>query len=52
MNHWKTTESVTNEAEIIHFGGSICAELHPRWLASLINSSLCSWVEVPEHEVP
>lgn len=52
MNHWKTTGSVTNEAEIIHFGGYVCAELRFRWLASLISGSTCSLVELPEHEVP
>lgn len=51
MNHWKTTESVTNEAEIIHFGGYVCAELRFRWLASLISGSTCSLVEVRKHEV-
>lgn len=52
MNHWKTTGSVTNEAEIIHLGGCVCAELRFRWLASLISGSTCSLVELPEHEVP
>lgn len=28
MNHWKTTESATNEAERIHFGGNVYVELH------------------------
>lgn len=42
---------MTNEAEIIHFGGYVCAELRFRWLTSL-SGSTCSSVEVPEHEVP
>lgn len=29
MNHWKTTESVTNDAEITHFGGNVYAEWPP-----------------------
>lgn len=52
MNHWKTTESVTNEAEIIHFGGKVCAELHPRCLAPRRRSVGSGEVEVPEREVP
>lgn len=30
MNHWETTESVTNEAETIHFGENVCRTASPR----------------------
>lgn len=30
MNHWETTESVTNEAETIHFGANVCGIASPR----------------------
>lgn len=52
MNRWKTTESVTNEAEIIHFGGNVYAELRPPMAASLISSRACTRAGVPKHEVP
>lgn len=53
MNHWKTTESVTNQAEIIHFGGNVYLELHSLMgCLSVISNSICMGGEVLKHEVP
>lgn len=53
MNHWKTTESVTNQAEIIHFGGNVYLELHSLTGShSVISGSICMGGKEPKHEVP
>lgn len=40
MNHWETPESVTNEAEIIHFGGKVYTELRSLTAGCLISDPL------------
>lgn len=52
MNRWKTAGSVTNEAEIIHFGGNVYVELHPRRWAPLISGRTSVRGGAPEHEGP
>jgi len=53
MNHWKTTESVTNEAEIIHFGENVYVELHSLMgSCSVISHSICMGGRELKHEVP
>lgn len=53
MNHWKTTESVTNQAEIIHFGENVYLELHSLMGSlSVINDSICMGGKELKHEVP
>lgn len=53
MNHWKTTESVTNEAEIIHFGENVYVELHSLMGSrSVISDSICMGGKELKHEVP
>lgn len=53
MNHWKTTESVTNEAEIIHFGENVYVELHSLMGSlSVISDSICMGGKELKYEVP
>lgn len=53
MNRWKTTESVTNEAEIIHFGENVYVELNSLMAGrSVISSSVCMGGGLLKHEVP
>lgn len=53
MNHWKTAESVTNQAEIIHLRENVYLELHSLMGSlSVISSSICMGGEELKHEVP